>query len=975
MLPRIDIEGALQLPENGVDILQTLFAAHRHIIVKKEFTGNFSGSRVFLVQPITDHGAEYPVVVKFAAVSLVEREWHAYQRIDRMLYGMAKIQGKVLPSDGDWAALSYPLQGGGTFAITNLYDHCQNCHIHEIAPTFRRVFKTLENIHNQSRAATGFFWRASYDPILPVNLLIAAGNPPLDAPVHILSESTVRVQNVQPGDWTELRGFIITKVDLRDHTLTLNLPYRMEHPDSFCVRLRNTENPEIYHEHQIVSSLIGQIAATRQSQLQDYLRSLVGAEVTMTTPSFNIDGVSLPNPFLKVETILNQYRDVRTALIHGDLNLYNILVDVDTGHISLIDVAEAREDHILHDFLRMETEIVTKLLADALYAQSLPAARTLFEFYQALHCATFDPHTLRNQHAPSGLELPFEAIRSVRQVAARHFYSDDPTEYYQGLLLYLVGALKFGNLDRHSTAPFPKMAALWGAASVAWLLESASVCEPFSSCLPDLSPPVALLIDFTPEVKVLRKGTDCFIPAKLGMSLYRDDVVSTFAKAHALLYYRSGSLLMVPDERNQRIDDSHIPSERIYARLEQYEVAQLPYLMNHFSSNLTLPPETPSVLSLMPRQTRLHEARPVFHWRAVAGATAYRLSLRMPNGITWQYETPFTTLSYPAGVPALAPGSGNTVLVEVIGASQQSETIYIEMLKDEELAMVQAQEDIIRGLHLSTVAERYLLMLLYHRWKLWGAAIEQLEQITDESQSLSSAFWLYWGELCLRIGLYVQSEECYLLALAAGEIERDTEVQAIAHIGLVCAASAQSHYLQAQSYLEAADRREDDAVLQFMRSRLETMTHHKKHCVVPLPLSLFSYVRSLAERIATHLAEEIRQIPDRFLEQLQTLSQYTLKPAAGAWGTLGSDRFAAMEVLALSYITTRTLLETFSPAELEHYRQTGQLEQILKDHAQRTACEVLAVPLEKAVDFADRYANLVGDNPDVLHQVLQAGES
>ena len=71
MLPKIDIEGVLQLPENGPALLQTLFAAYHRIVIKQEFSGNFSGSRVFLVQPITEHGAEYPVVVKFAASSLI----------------------------------------------------------------------------------------------------------------------------------------------------------------------------------------------------------------------------------------------------------------------------------------------------------------------------------------------------------------------------------------------------------------------------------------------------------------------------------------------------------------------------------------------------------------------------------------------------------------------------------------------------------------------------------------------------------------------------------------------------------------------------------------------------------------------------------------------------------------------------------------------------------------------------------------
>jgi tetratricopeptide (TPR) repeat protein len=811
--------------------------------------------------------------------------------------------------------------------------------------------------------------------LLPVNLHIAAGNPPPNRPIDVVDAGDVRTQNAQPGDWVRLQGFAVTKVDLRDHTITLNLPRSVDQPDAFCVRVSKSENLGIYHEQQIAPVLEGRVTATRRSQVQTYLQTLVGDEtLTDTTPVISTGNISLPNPFLKTKSILNQYRDVRTALIHGDLNLHNILVDVDTGHISLIDLADAREDHILHDFLRLETEIVTHLLAGLLHTNALPTAHTMFDFYKALHCATFDLHTSDVRHTPSGLEKPFEAIRAIRHAASRHFYEDDSAEYYQGLLLYLVGVLKFGNLDHHPAAPYPKQAALWGAATIAQLLESAPTCKPSSFSVPGTETPAALLVDYTPEVRVLRKDNECFVPATRGMHLYSGDTVSTFSGGKALVYCQRDSLFTVPEERNQCIDCPRIPKQHIHTWLDVYDTARTPYLLNHFLSNSTLAPEAATPLLLAPRHTQLHDARPTFRWRAVAGATRYRLTLRMPGGITWHYETPLTTALYPEDAPALIPGSGNTAVLEALGVSLQPASVYLEMLDAENLVTVQTQENAIRSLHLSATAECHLLLLLYHRWKLWGAAIQQLEHLAQEAQPLSSALWLHWGELCLRIGLYAESAEHYLQALAAAKSERNASAQVTAHIGLVCTSSAQSQYTQAQNYLAATELQDNHTLVNFMRRRLESMTR-SAHPPTTSSFSLFSYARSLAVQIATHLTEEIQQIPDRFLEQLRTMSQYTLKPAAGAWSILGSDKFAAMEMLAMVYITTRTLSETFTLAELEYQIPGGQLKRTLQNYAQQTAHEALGMSAEKATEFALHYANLVENDHDALRQLLESKAS
>jgi hypothetical protein len=69
------------------------------------------------------------------------------------------------------------------------------------------------------------------------------------------------------------------------------------------------------------------------------------------------------------------------------------------------------------------------------------------------------------------LEKPFAILCAIRRAAGSGLYDrDDYTEYYQGLILYLLGALKFANLDAVPEAPFPKQVAFVGAATVRRLL-------------------------------------------------------------------------------------------------------------------------------------------------------------------------------------------------------------------------------------------------------------------------------------------------------------------------------------------------------------------------------------------------------------------------------------------------------------------------------------------------------------------------
>ena len=962
-MPKISREGYLELPADAESLIQALFSECRHVIVKREFTGNRSGSRVFLLHPIAPHGAELPVVVKCAAPALIEKEWRAYQDIHKMLHGVLQVQGEP-HARGDWGALCYPLAGGGAFEVATLRDHYAQCPGDDLAGLLARLFKTLGNLHNQSQAIPDFSWRTSYDRLLPLNLLIEAQTPPAHTPVTPLTADNARNQPVPPGDWVRLDGFVVTKVDARKQTVTLDLP-----PDSkasFNIRLKFPHAPPAYRDREVINGLTGQVLKTRQSQLADGWQELFGPaadprDETIETAS----GLRLPNPLHALSATLDRYTPARVAYIHGDLNLHNILVDVETGAVSLIDIAEARRDHVLHDFLRLETEFVTHILPGLLRQHDLEPEPTLHSFYHNLHCATFEREQLTAHQAIPELRKLFEALCTLRRATYRHLYDDKPCEYYQGLLLYLTGALKFANLHDPATQHLPKRAALWAAATVAELLEIASVCQQMALPEPETRPPHAVLVDYRPEVFIRRRSSDQFVQASYGISLYRGDIVGTCDNAEASVQCLPGPHIRIPPERNQRIDCEHPPQDHVLANLEIRQEALLPPLVNEFSMNARL---TQPARLRSPRNSRIRHTRPDFRWQAVASARGYRLTLRLPEGRVWQQETAATQLPYPADAPDLPPGSGNTVILEALGTDTPPEATYLEVLDAPGAAAVREREADIRALRRTEATESFLLAQLYREWRLWMAAIRQLERVT-RLESAEPIPWLHLGELYLRVGLTSQAELSYsagLDTLAAN----DAVLHAVAHLGLTWACATQGRADEAHAHLDAVAASEYAPIAWQLRSRLTATPP-----VPPAPFQDFATaVQALAAQIATPLAAEIREIPERFHKLLEAVSLRDLQPAAGAWATLdaASERLAAREVLAATHFATRDLLATLSPAEVERQAQSGQLFYTLERHARAIAEERLGLSPDRAADFARRYADLMGHNPALLRALLES---
>src|SRR6185295_2191604 len=111
----------------------------------------------------------------------------------------------------------------------------------------------------------------------------------------------------------------------------------------------------------------GTVIETRESRLHTEVAALA-AGIDPAAPSLLLSRhIRLPNPLEALPRLLNQVRNVNIATIHGDFNLENILIEPQLGDISLIDFADARKDHVLHDLLHLETELITHILPEIIF--------------------------------------------------------------------------------------------------------------------------------------------------------------------------------------------------------------------------------------------------------------------------------------------------------------------------------------------------------------------------------------------------------------------------------------------------------------------------------------------------------------------------------------------------------------------------------------------------------------------------------
>ncbi len=492
--PKIENLTEITLPLETTSILAHMFVGYERVEIKAEFNSGFSGSRVLLVQPIKDHPV-LQAVVKLAPLHLIEQEWQAYQRhIYERVFGVARIEGEVVcPPGSSWGGLRYPFVGGGVFKIESLYELCHDAPLKDIWHVFEnRLFRHLEPIWNAHTAYSGFQFQGSYDLLLPVNLLIEPATLPSGTTSYCLKSDQVPYdanQTIKSGDYITLNGFVISEINQAKNEITLNVPNATpaHHipPISYRMRLSAVPNIESYAVNDTIDLITGRVVATRQELLEGDAEAILGRDVNLKGSHLRLSGASsatLPNPLNILPDLLHATREVNVSIVHGDLNLENVLIDSEARTVSLIDFALSRQDHVLHDFLRLETGLITRVLSEEC-AKNKPPQEIIQRVYELLHAAATSatPFGIPEELEPE-LKKIFVMLLTIRKQAAKYLLkgkketeqtlsdSEAWREYYDGLTIYLLSTLKFKNLPL-----LAKQIAFWGAATASHLAQTAFV--------------------------------------------------------------------------------------------------------------------------------------------------------------------------------------------------------------------------------------------------------------------------------------------------------------------------------------------------------------------------------------------------------------------------------------------------------------------------------------------------------------------
>lgn len=496
MPPWIRNPRQLELPQHTDALLAEMFADYEGVVIEAERTAfGYSGGRVYQVHLLDSDGApELPLIVKLATLPLIEREVRAYHECVRNQWpGIAELYG--LPTylrEHGIAGLCYSLMGGGVFETQSLREYLLAATIQDSRFVLEaRLFRIMEQRMLQpARTVFDYPLTASYDRVLPVNLLIEPTSPEVEhapgaIPVCITPDALPQAP-LEPGTLVRLEGFAVSEVHWRPRQVTLDLP-PSKLPYAYRLRLQPVEDLASYMVGRVVPPTEGVVVETRQSRLAEEVTQVMGTSFDPAAEMVTLPGgVVLPNPLRAVPEILSQSRHVRVNYIHGDLNLENVLVDPQVRDVRLIDFADSRRDHVLLDYLRLEAEVVTKLLPAALLEAQLPPA-VIGLLYGQLHRAQLESGRDRVGRMPHpALEKPFVILRAIRRAAYNGLYErDDYREYYEGLVLFLLGTLKFDTLDAVPEAPLPKQAAFLGAAALQQLLWP----EHVATALPGIEPP------------------------------------------------------------------------------------------------------------------------------------------------------------------------------------------------------------------------------------------------------------------------------------------------------------------------------------------------------------------------------------------------------------------------------------------------------------------------------------------------------
>ncbi len=394
---KIEPPPAIQLGSEESKLLQALFNRYGRLVLLNEFLSGYSGARTFLALPLhADGRADAHTIVKVGPADSIRREFENYESYvkDSLPPITARIQhAPVQLRNSQKAALQYTFIGEPGRQPVSL----RQALLHDHDP--RLLFKLFETFGpNWWMQRQPYVFRAAqeYDRLLPPHYELEP-LPCRATPTQVIDErcSPARL-SLHAGQVVLVHSFALGELRSDGRSLTLRgLPAAGEP----ALRLRwLSERPP--------ANTPAHVTADRSALLA---RLVDGFEL-----------FGLPDPLARLPELLSQTVMGTRSIIHGDLNLENVLVGPG-NFIWLIDFAQTRPGHPLYDFARLKAELIAQVLA--------PRVAGPAQFLDLLRRG--DP-----------------LLSAVDEIAAHCLFNPhQPGEATQANILACLGALKFSNLD------------------------------------------------------------------------------------------------------------------------------------------------------------------------------------------------------------------------------------------------------------------------------------------------------------------------------------------------------------------------------------------------------------------------------------------------------------------------------------------------------------------------------------------------
>jgi hypothetical protein len=438
-------------------LIQAVFDQYARVTIETRFASGYSGARTLLIHPIRPDGrADAYAILKIGSRSMIQSEYANYQSFVR--HTLPPITGRVLgppvvvQGERD-AALQYTFVGTPGVAPESLRSYTLNHSASETAGLIEdQLFATFGPAWWMQRQPYTFRILQEYDRLLPVHLLLETTH--IQAEETVLGGELADMKGLKPGAVIRLEEAHVLEVRPQRKTVTLNWPHSLS-GSTLRVRFQNVRT-DAFPVGKKIGAVLGRIVASRRDLLEQEVRKplpsldLSGDEVTLS-------GRRLPNPLNALDDLLHDRIRGTRSVIHGDLNLENILVGPG-DLVWLIDFGATREGHTVYDFARLEVEITTQVVAETFARYGLG----IMEFLDLLDM--LERGELPDQGPLGAMQ---SLLGSVRRIAQRCMYDPaDMSEFRKALILAYLGSLKFANLDELETAPLPKALAFTAAATL-----------------------------------------------------------------------------------------------------------------------------------------------------------------------------------------------------------------------------------------------------------------------------------------------------------------------------------------------------------------------------------------------------------------------------------------------------------------------------------------------------------------------------